>query len=1403
MSLPTPRQWEGFADEARRARTKRSAEPVTPVAAPIGEPATGRQWLDDVTHAQAWEFVEQGSEQRTQALKEQCAGTVGRLAELYDRSRTVLADDPWQDPDLGGRITRRTNFLLHHLRRHQRGVLAPAEASLLALLPFLHQTHRTITAAGLSHVDPTNLEDPAKDSPERLAYGMLLRAHKRLVRQAMRGDTLPDRADGRREIGWWLFHQWAKRQPGDPRALLAAADGEDGKDIATVLDPRLLPRLLSCAHMAPRKLYEEGRTATLRGEPFQLDFSGRDWQQVREWLVGPLFAIAHALAIEVTELPPAAVRHVGIPDPLDLGRLFTTVRDASWTVHRDVLGLNATCDHPAAVAALSEQAQLVDTLLRGARRARLAGEVGALPVYAHADEVHEKHEAGDGVGPGKPGEVIRFRLDEERVQELLMGENLYRDRSLAIRELYQNALDACRYRRARQHARDGRDTYQGEITFIQDFDASEGRHYLECADDGIGMDETVLADVFSRAGVRFTDLARYQEEQQDWERQGITVHPNSRFGIGVLSYFMIADEIRVTTCPMDGGDNGRLEELTVLITGPGHYFRVRKTDRPTGRVGTRVRLYLRDEGKAPSCVRELRRLLGIAEFRTVARHGSQEAKWDPGVLQPREAPTGRVDGHVAHGHTVAWPEEGYGSDGQVIWCEKGGGVLVDGIYTESRVRRGVLTDPGSNRRPRGIVVNLTGGTRPRDLSVDRTEILDDDVCRPVERLVRDALPTLLSADPPLLDGRWLAAVAGHSPRLADIVTEVAGEAGVQLELHGHPAPVATVGFLPVDANLVHRADSGIPESDGASGGMPGGEVYGSPDGATLLWRLLAHRPNAELSTLTEMVPELSRVKAVLAARPSDFLLRTVASGRWNTRRWAGREEDAATVRPGHALAVAEACGMSYEAALSRLERLRLPHPGRPRDAVIVDPTGVELLGGRVGGGWFDVAHPVPPGHLLKAALVLNIGVDEAVERMRAFGFTLPPEQDMPNETPEEWVLSLLSRNMNAATPWLDLDKPVTAGHILRGVVRLGRSFPEVVARLQDYGYRPALGSLDSSSVRELLRHGSEWGWGEEEFAYLSAGEAVPPGLVARASLVSGTPLPDVSRRVEELGFATGPLPEAVHTTDPAILGGYYGGTDWYEVDEEVELPVLLHASQSTGLSPREVASRLRAYGVLPPDADFPGHAVPGDGEVLQHVCFSLPEEVKLLRERPVPVLAVIRAAENLRMSPQAVADRLARYGLHTVPATLPAKASRYDTELLSHRTGHGSLWLVWDKPVPLHHLVSVPHTLMMERDEAIARLKALGLRVPEQALDGLDPTDRRLCVEEHEQGGDRMHLPLSLGHPIRDFLSIVRFAGLPLDELLPRLTRLGVELPRVAEAVRAALPHVPGLVMAPEEASTR
>src|SRR6185369_5020086 len=120
-----------------------------------------------------------------------------------------------------------------------------------------------------------------------------------------------------------------------------------------------------------------------------------------------------------------------------------------------------------------------------------------------------------------------------------MGEQLYGDPALAIRELYQNALDACRYREARSEylhrTTSFDDGWAGAIRFEQGVDAT-GRPYLDCADNGIGMGVRELSEVFAQAGVRLGDLPEFIEEQAEWARLDppVQLFPNSRFGIGVL-----------------------------------------------------------------------------------------------------------------------------------------------------------------------------------------------------------------------------------------------------------------------------------------------------------------------------------------------------------------------------------------------------------------------------------------------------------------------------------------------------------------------------------------------------------------------------------------------------------------------------------------------------------------------------------------------------------------------------------------------------------------------------------------------------------------------------------------------------------------------------------------------------
>jgi hypothetical protein len=175
-----------------------------------------------------------------------------------------------------------------------------------------------------------------------------------------------------------------------------------------------------------------------------------------------------------------------------------------------------------------------------------------------------------------------------------------------------------------------------------------------------------------------------------FRKHGVEFVPNSRFGIGVISYFMLADKIEVETCRMAYGGPAKGPVLTVTIVGPGHLFRIQENHSTEGVPGTRVRLYLKDGDRAPSCVDLLRKVLGIAQFRITATHDDQHDVWEPDRLHARTRPAFDQHGIDAFGDSIACSKQ---DAGQVIWCEHGGALLVDGIYVRAGNYHGGLGHP--------------------------------------------------------------------------------------------------------------------------------------------------------------------------------------------------------------------------------------------------------------------------------------------------------------------------------------------------------------------------------------------------------------------------------------------------------------------------------------------------------------------------------------------------------------------------------------------------------------------------------------------------------------------------------------------------------------------------------------
>ncbi len=151
-------------------------------------------------------------------------------------------------------------------------------------------------------------------------------------------------------------------------------------------------------------------------------------------------------------------------------------------------------------------------------------------------------------------EKYNFTLDQGRILTLLTGHTLYNDSSVAIRELLQNALDAVRY----QCALTGADSsLEGKIKIHWNSKSRE----ITVIDNGTGMTQQVIEDHFLKVG-----SSRYQDD--DFRKENPDFYPISRFGIGVLSAFMIADEVEITTCAEDEPE----ARLISLRTVHGRYL---------------------------------------------------------------------------------------------------------------------------------------------------------------------------------------------------------------------------------------------------------------------------------------------------------------------------------------------------------------------------------------------------------------------------------------------------------------------------------------------------------------------------------------------------------------------------------------------------------------------------------------------------------------------------------------------------------------------------------------------------------------------------------------------------------------------------------------------------------------
>lgn len=148
---------------------------------------------------------------------------------------------------------------------------------------------------------------------------------------------------------------------------------------------------------------------------------------------------------------------------------------------------------------------------------------------------------------------IKFELDRGRLLDLLVGHTIYNDPTVAVRELLQNGIDAVRFQHyldSEEAKKTGTTPIMGDVQVKWDKEERE----LIVKDNGIGMNMDTIEYHLMQVGASYYDTPKFHAEHGDFS-------PISRFGIGILTCFMVSDDIEIITCRNEEGYRIRMSSV--------------------------------------------------------------------------------------------------------------------------------------------------------------------------------------------------------------------------------------------------------------------------------------------------------------------------------------------------------------------------------------------------------------------------------------------------------------------------------------------------------------------------------------------------------------------------------------------------------------------------------------------------------------------------------------------------------------------------------------------------------------------------------------------------------------------------------------------------------------------------
>ncbi|WP_411845732.1 ATP-binding protein [Roseibacillus persicicus] len=308
-------------------------------------------------------------------------------------------------------------------------------------------------------------------------------------------------------------------------------------------------------------------------------------------LVAALLRMADILDFDAKRTPSVLFSHLHVKNPISIQEWEKHRSVESWVIGEKEIRFHAKCQHPAIESSIHSFCDLIDTELSGFRnvvstieesQATKKRELGLqLPFKVDRSGIDTAKDI-----QGKPIYIYketRFSLSKKQVIDLLMGTKLYGDSEAALRELVQNSIDACLLRKALESKWGNHYVPEIQISYLVEND----NEILVVKDNGTGMDQEIIDRFYSNVGTSFYKSGEFYKLKSE---SNATFNPTSRFGIGILSCFMVSDSIEVETRRVYGPHSSS-SPLNLTIEGQESIFWIREGARE--KPGTTTKLNLR------------------------------------------------------------------------------------------------------------------------------------------------------------------------------------------------------------------------------------------------------------------------------------------------------------------------------------------------------------------------------------------------------------------------------------------------------------------------------------------------------------------------------------------------------------------------------------------------------------------------------------------------------------------------------------------------------------------------------------------------------------------------------------------------------------------------------------------